>query len=140
MKTEILLFYFLTVCVAVLKGQDAQLKSFKITAVTFGITTPMSVSCSEFENAFSKKIYVNQDFNDSFHVLQLGHTLSQIKFAKKNKQRINVRARIYLEYGAPRPESILCVDKFYNMELDGRLIRRNKALINYLKQFLKSFQ
>ena len=140
MKIKIFLSYFLTACVVVLKGQDAQLKSFKVIAVTFGITTPMSVSCSEFENTFPRENYANQNFNDSIHVSQLGHALSRIKFAKKNRQHINVRAKIYLEYGTSRPESILCVDKFYNMELDGRLIKRNKTLINYLRQFLKSFQ
>jgi hypothetical protein len=137
MKILILLPCFVA-CALLLKGQDAKLKGFKVIAVTFGITTPMSVSCSEFEKSFPSKNYATQNLDDSAHVSQLGRALSRVEFAKNESRHINVRAKVYLEYGNAHPERVLCVDKFYDVELDGRLIKRNKTLVNYLKQFLKS--
>ena len=140
MKTKILLFYFLILYTVGLKGQNTQLKSFKITAVAFGITTPMSVSCGEFENTFPNKNYVTKNFNDSIHVSQFEHALRGVKYGKKGAQDINVRAKVYLEYGTSHSESVLCIDKFYDIELDGRLIKKNRAVIDFLKHFLKSFE
>ena len=135
---QILLLYCLIACTIALKGQDVQLKSFKVTAVTFGITTPMSISCSEFESSFPSKNYSVQNFSDSVHIVQLIRALSRVELAKKDSLHINVRAKVYLEYGSPHTERILCIDKFYNIELDGRRIKRNRTLINYLKLLLKS--
>ena len=121
-------------------GQENNLIGFKITAVNLGITTPARVSCIDFENSFSTNSYDTMVVVNQKQVSALEGILKRSQIAKANSREINVRAKIYLNYGQPNTQRVLCVDKFYDISLDGKLLNKNKGLINFLKTYLKRFE
>ncbi len=117
----------------ILEAQKLHLQSIKISYVNFALITMVDIPCSEFETAFNKKDYQIKYISDSSWVKEFDFALGTTRISSSNKN-INVKAILYLKYD--RGANILCVSKFYEMELNGRSIEKNYPLENLLKKII----
>ena len=138
MKTKILIL-FLFFYSTIIKSQTERLESVQFACVHFGITTPYAISCNDFENDF-KEFYSLKTINDTGLVCQLNSALKTVEFNIGNGDSINVRAKLYLKYENSNLVRTLCLNKFYDIELDGRCIVKNEILIYFLKNLFKDCQ
>jgi hypothetical protein len=140
MRVPVLLISFIVFFCCEAKSQETRIIDFKVTAVNFGITTPARTSCSEFENTFSNTQYKTTEIVDTSQTIALEKLIKRVKFAKTFSGDIDVRAKVFLNYGKDDKERILCIDRFYHIIYDGKMLSKNKRLVNFLKNYLKEFE
>ena len=136
MKAKAIIFLLIILYSNGLKSQK-KLESFKLSCVQFGITTPYSISCKDFESSFPKETYSIKSYDDSVNVLKLYDALKYIRFNKGHVNSIDVRAKIYLNYSNPKSLDTLCLNKFYVLERNGKFAKATRELINILEELFK---
>jgi hypothetical protein len=102
-----------------------------IKVVNLEIKTISSVRCSTFEKELGSKIILKSicdaDTLEAFRSL-----IHKVQPSTKEIE-IDTRIKIYFRLQEGSPYSILCMDKFGNIILNGRAIRKNNRLVKLIR-------
>ncbi|MDE3184759.1 MAG: hypothetical protein KGM16_15180 [Bacteroidota bacterium] len=113
-----------------------QIKQVVIHYVSRDIETFYDVTCANFEDFFGNKYRTKKITEKNqlivFQKIMNNHQNSSFK-------NIDVRAKIYI-YCYNKKVSVLCVDKFGNIELDNKLMGKNDKLFNFLEKNCEDFK
>jgi hypothetical protein len=124
----ILMFFFV-------EAQKNRLQKIRVISVDFSIYPIKDISCSEFDSVFSRNTYKIKEIKDSFQLKDFELALEKVQF-NKQKNNINVKAKLYLYYDGQMRYKQLCISKFYKIELDGVPILKSELLIEQIKKVL----
>jgi hypothetical protein len=105
-----------------------------IKAVDFSIKTFSNVRCSTFEKELTSKIIL-KSICDVDTVKTFRSQIHRVKTSSKNIE-VDVRVKIYFRLQEGNPYSILCMDKFGNVILNGSSIRKNNKLVKLIRNCL----
>lgn len=116
-------------------SQSGQLKFVEVNYVKFNIETFDDVRCQEFEKAFKTDQYLKKLIEDSLQLAHISDAFKAIKY-KNDTTSINVRAKLYLHYSYKIDPTIICLNKFFDIMINGKLIKKNKQLSRVLSDLL----
>lgn len=108
-----------------------KIDSIKITFVNKGITTPFSIDCSIFENAFSKS-YKSITITDSLTIEHVKKCLAR-NTSPGLKNNIDVRGKMYLFHNNQVIGSF-CYNRSGLFQVDNKYFVRNKCLFDFINQ------
>lgn len=116
----------------------SQLKVMKIEIkyVNPYIETFIRVKCDSFEKSFNKKQVHISVINDSTVLDDFSEIFKRITFSN-GKKDIDVRRKFYFSSNNNKYPQIICMDRFNNILVDGRPVKKNKKLIRLLRSCLR---
>lgn len=107
--------------------------NIKILFVEKEIETPFRISCDYFEKAFGKQ-YSKKFIKDKKEVSLFKKYLNECKYADVSKE-IDVRIKVLI-YCSNGRKITLCIDKFDNVLLNGKLIKQNKQIVQFINNHI----
>ena len=115
-------------------AQAPPLKYIEAKCTVGNINTILSISCSDFDSAFTstevkEKRIISGDILEAF-----GRALQSVKY-QKGEPQIDVRSKFYFYFiDDDKAPIVICADKFFDLEMNGRRIRSSKRLIYLLRK------
>lgn len=115
-------------------AQSPPLKYIEAKCTVGNINTILSISCSDFDSAFTstevkEKRIISGDILEAF-----GRALQSVKY-QKGEPQIDVRSKFYFYFiDDDKAPIIICADKFFDLEMNGRRIRSSKRVIYLLRK------
>jgi hypothetical protein len=123
------LFRLISVLLLCSSFSGARISRISILYVSKNIETPYRISCkmfnSSFRTQFKKKVIDTRSQIDSFYTI-----FNTIEYEKKSED-IDVRVKIYIFGLRPSP-ILMCMDRFDDVLVNDRLIKRNINLLNFI--------
>ncbi|HVX92553.1 MAG TPA: hypothetical protein VHA74_00375 [Candidatus Dojkabacteria bacterium] len=96
------------------------------------VETPFRITCNNFENAFRGQ-YKKINVKDTEQLILFSKYLKDYKYSQTNKA-IDVRIKVIISY-SDKKITKLCIDQFNNILVDGKLIKSNKQIIEFVDHY-----
>ena len=100
------------------------------------ITTPIPISCNDFEKTFAKNQVYEKTIEDSVALIPFEKIFEEVKYIKGDTS-IDVRSKFYVYFLGDNKPKVICMNKFNDILIDGLLIANNRKLIGLLRSFLE---
>lgn len=118
-------------------GKDGnQLKQVTIHYVNKDIETFYKVTCENFESFFGKKYKIAKITNKK-ELIQFENIMNN--YEQVSLKNLDIRVKIYIYY-YNKKVSVLCVDKFGNIEFNNRPMGKNDSIFNFLEKYCEGFK
>lgn len=114
-----------------------KISSLKIRSVPIDILTPYRVNCDFFETAFDGQ-YSQKIIKEKRDLNQMLSLIKKVIYETSDRE-VDTRVKIYISFENSIKQTIICVSPNELITVNGKLIKKNKPLIEFiLKCLLKS--
>jgi hypothetical protein len=96
------------------------------------INTPYRISCNNFEAAFAKA-YKQKIIKSKKLLNELRVIFKSIVFTKDD-EALDIRVKLVIQYANSKKRNVLCMDAFDDILVNGRLIKTNKQLKDFINK------
>ena len=109
--------------------------NIKLRTVEKDINTPYRIPCDNFDASFSK-IYKEKIVKSPKILADFDELLRHVVYSKENSE-MDVRTKIIVQYLNSKKKTILCLDAFDDILVNGRLIKSNQKLLELINRIGK---
>jgi len=128
------LFFIFSAATVCAKAQPGQITSVSIKAVDPMLQMIVHVDCGTYESSFDSSQFKCCTVSDSSYLKRLTALMKSIVF-ERNGQGVDARFKFHIQF-ANGADSIICMDRFLFLEVNGRPIKKNTALSKLLGEML----
>lgn len=129
-------FVLFAVLLCVFKiGLTQKISNFNVKYVDKEISTPYRIGCDNFEPSFSK-IYKEKEIKSQKLLDEISWLLKNVSYSKDSGE-LDIRTKLVIYFQKSKKQTIVCLDFFDNILINGKLIKKNKKLYTFINLIIR---